>query len=103
MYEESPFGVLGNHSNSKNPQRRAMSLRNTLAMLIGYAALCCATAFGQVVNLVDGPVDVAFSFDLPPGNGPTQDSSGVRSALPTGLAFYTAKYSAIADKQVSFN
>src|SRR5260370_30792581 len=63
------------------------------------AVLCCSAAFAQVgdgpvVNLVDGPVSVVPTFDLPIGTGPAQNRSGP-FALAAGLAFYTANYSAI--------
>jgi hypothetical protein len=35
-----------------------MSLRNILGCPLVQAALCCTPAFAQVVNLVDGPVNV---------------------------------------------
>jgi hypothetical protein len=49
---------------------------------------------GPVVNLAGGRVSVVTTFDLPIGTGPAQDSSGT-GVSATGLAFYTANYSAI--------
>jgi hypothetical protein len=82
---------------------------------MGCAALCCTPSFSQVVNLVDGPVDVVVKFDLPAiGKGPAQDESGTTplpraltaanvSNASTGLSFYTAHYTSLAGKQLPFN
>src|SRR5260370_32879027 len=73
------------------------------------AALCGSAAFAQVVNidqpvvnLVDGPANVATTFDLPLGMGPAQDQTGL-AALSTGLAFYTASYPAFGTFPLTFN
>lgn len=87
--------------------------------MTGMAVLCCTPAFAQavdpdvgpVVNLVDGPMPVVITFDLPIGMGPAQDQSDLKApgnlqngqhsgsevapSAATGLAFYTANYSAI--------
>ena len=74
---------------------RSLELRTLAAT----AAFCGSAAFAQVVNidqpvvnLADGPVSVAATFDLPIGRGPAQDTAAVSAALSTGLAFYTASY-----------
>ena len=97
--------------------RRSLHSRNILGVLVGYAALCCTPVFGQIINLVDGPVDVVVRFNLPvdkvSGQFRDQSSSAV-SALSTepgsdtsdssnGLQFYTANYTALAGKQLPFN
>jgi hypothetical protein len=56
----------------------------------------------QVVNLADGPVNVATSFDLPIGMGPAQDQAGV-TPQATGLAFYTTTYPSLGLVQLPFN
>jgi hypothetical protein len=79
-----------------------LSRRRMRRMLAGIAALCGSAFCQQTVNLTDGPVNVIANFDLPPGRGPAQDlSSG--SAAGTGLAFYTANYSALGGFQLPFN
>jgi hypothetical protein len=49
---------------------------------------------GPAVNLVGGPVSVVTNFDLPILTGPSQEV-GVSALVATGLAFYTANYSAV--------
>jgi hypothetical protein len=73
------------------------------------AALCASAAFAQVgnidqpvVNLVDGPVNVAATFGLPVGMGPAQNQAEF-AALSTGLAFYTANYPAFGAFPLPFN
>jgi hypothetical protein len=67
------------------------------------AILCCSTAFTQVtVNLVDGPVPVSATFDLPFGAGPEQTGTEL-SAAAAGLAFYTANYTALGAVPLPFN
>ena len=80
-----------------------------LRTIAAAAALCGSAAFAQVVNidqpmvnLVDGPVNVAATFDLPIGMGPAQDRTGL-AALSTGLAFYTASYQAFGVFPLAFN
>jgi hypothetical protein len=79
-----------------------LSRRRIRRTLAGIAALCGSAFCQQTVNLTDGPVNVVATFDLPPGRGPAQDpSSG--NAAGTGLAFYTANYSALGGVQLPFN
>src|SRR5579872_1610337 len=78
---------------------RALQLGNNTGIVAGMAVLCCGMAFAQVgdgpaVNLAGGPVSVVTTFNSPIGTGPAQDLS-TTGALSTGLAFYTANYSAI--------
>jgi hypothetical protein len=80
-----------------------------LRTIAAAAALCGSAAFAQVVNidqpvvnLVDGPANVATTFDLPLGMGPAQDQTGL-AALSTGLAFYTASYPAFGTFPLTFN
>jgi hypothetical protein len=70
---------------------------------------CGSAAFSQVVNidqpvlnLADGPVNVAATFDLPIGMGPAQNPA-IFAALSTGLAFYTASYPAFGSFPLTFN
>ena len=67
---------------------------------VAIAIFCCNAAFAQVgdgpaVNLIDGPVSVVPTFDLPVSPGPAQSRPGVAAAAVAGLPFYTASYPAI--------
>jgi len=71
----------------------------TTGVLLGMTILCCGATFAQVtdgptVNLIDGPVSVVPTFDLPISPGPAQSLSSF-AALAPGLSFYTASYPAI--------
>jgi PA domain len=70
--------------------------------------LCGSAAFAQVdsidqpvVNLANGPVNVSATFDLPMGTGPARDAT--LAGVVTGLAFYTANYSAFGSFPLPFN
>jgi len=54
------------------------------------------------VNLIDGPVNVTATFDLPVSAGPPQ-GGGILFALSTGLAFHTASYPAFGSFPLPFN
>src|SRR5215472_782860 len=80
-----------------------------LSAIAAMAVLCGSAAFSQVVdmdqpvvNLVDGPVNVATRFDLSIGIGPAQDQADV-AALGTSLPFYTANYPAFGTFPLPFN
>src|SRR5258708_28580177 len=80
-----------------------------LRTIVAAAVLCGSAAFAEAVNidqpavnLVDGPVNVAATFDLPIGIGPAQDQAGL-AAPSTGLAFYTASYLAFGGFPLTFN
>src|SRR5215467_3157926 len=100
----------------RGARMRSRYSRNKLVMLVafvGCAALCCTPAFSQavdsvnppvnaqVVNLVDRPVNVVTTFDLPIGQSSDQSppaASALSRDVPLdiseparGLAFYTAK------------
>src|SRR5713101_2936370 len=84
---------------------RSLKLRTLAAT----AAFCGSAAFAQVVNidqpvvnLADGPVNVAATFDLPIGMGPAQNLADF-AALSRGLAFYTARYPAFGAFLLPFN
>ena len=82
-----------------------------LSAMAAAAALCGSAVFAQVVNidqpvvnLVDGPVNVAAIFDLPIRMGPAQTGLAAPSAAaPSGLAFYTANYQAFGSFPLTFN
>ena len=69
----------------RSPQLRTMA---------AVAALCGSAAFAQVnidqpvVNLADGPVNVAAIFDLPIRMGPPQTDAAPFATAASGLAFY---------------
>jgi hypothetical protein len=73
------------------------------------AALCGSAAFAQVnidqpvVNLADGPVNVAAIFDLPIRMGPPQTDAAPFATAASGLAFYTANYQAFGSFPLTFN
>jgi hypothetical protein len=84
---------------------RSLQLRTiaTTAVLCGSVALAQVVNIDQpVVNLVDGPVNVAATFDLPIGMGPAQNEAHL-AALSTGLAFYTTSYPAFGAFPLTFN
>jgi len=80
-------------------------------MLAACLTVSSAPAFAQVVDLVDGPVNVSVHVGRPAAQGPAQSASpsdqeelvSSVSALSTGLAFYTANYASLAGKPVPFN
>ena len=91
-------------------------LANKVLMCVVIAALCCTPSLAQTgdtptstptVNLVDGPVNVSFNFDLPisPSFAATLTTSApaTNTTSGPGLAFYTANYLSLGVKQVPFN
>jgi hypothetical protein len=80
-------------------------------MLAACLALSSTPAFAQVVDLVDGPVNVVIQSNRPAAQGPEQSASSTDqeqlaanvSTLSTGLPFYTASYTSLAGKPVTFN
>jgi hypothetical protein len=76
----------------------------TVGALVACAALCATPASAQVANLIEGPVDVVLKLDVPIEAGPPGDLPVVDINAPAkGLAFYTAKYTSLRGKQLSFN
>jgi hypothetical protein len=89
-----------------------------LGMLAVVAALCSVPAFaqdadpvdgpGNVVNLADGPVNVALNLHLPldmssaAGVDLTVQGDAAAGVSPPGLAFYTATYGSLGGTPVSF-
>ena len=79
------------------------SVSGKARIIAALTILWCSPAFPQVtVNLVDGPVAVSATFDLPIGTGPAQTASALGAAA-AGLAFYTANYPALGGVQLPFN
>ena len=90
--------------------RHTLAILAALAILWGSSALAQSTdpvdGQGNVIQLVDGPVTVVPSFDLPLGTGlsaPNLSPDSPTTTASPSLAFYTANYLSLGAKQLPFH